>query len=83
MEKLLFLNLGTTELVLFMVVASLAIVPLILTLYCIFDISRSKFNDPLNKVVWMLIVLFVPIIGSILYLAVGRSQKKSFESVSN
>ncbi|WP_424292348.1 PLD nuclease N-terminal domain-containing protein [Daejeonella sp.] len=80
MEKLLFLNLGQAELFLLMLVSLLAIVPLILTLYCIFDISRSKFNDPLNKVLWVLIVLFVPLIGSILYLVLGRSQKKSFES---
>lgn len=80
MENLLFMNLGTPEIILLLLVGGL---PLILTIYCLFDITRSRFKEPLNKLLWVLIVLFVPIMGSILYLVIGRSQKKSFSRITN
>lgn len=83
MEKLLYLNIGASEII--MLIILFGVLPsLILTIYCLFDITRSKFKDPTNKLLWTLIVLFLaPIIGSILYLVLGRSQKISAESVPN
>ncbi|WP_411272782.1 PLD nuclease N-terminal domain-containing protein [Daejeonella sp.] len=80
MENLLFLNLGTTEIFILILVG---VIPFILTVYCLFDITRSTFKEPLNKLLWVVIVIFVPLMGSILYLIIGRSQKKSFHSVQN
>ena len=45
--------------------------------YFLIDISRSKFNDPNNKILWVFIILTAPLIGAILYLLIGRSQKKN------
>ena len=45
-----------------------------LWIYCLVDIVRHKFKNDL-KVVWLLIVLFVPTLGSILYLIIGRTRK--------
>jgi hypothetical protein len=53
---------------------------LILKIYCIIDITRSKFSEPVNKLLWTIIVIFVPLIGEILYLIFGRSQK-NFDKV--
>jgi hypothetical protein len=43
--------------------------------YCLVDIIRSQFKDPLNKLVWILVVLLAPFLGSILYLFMGKSNK--------
>ena len=39
------------------------------------DILRSTFPSTNDKLVWVLIVLFLPIIGAILYFAIGQKQK--------
>lgn len=38
------------------------------------DILRSEFHGN-DKVVWVLVVIFFPFLGSILYFIVGRSRK--------
>ncbi|MDD2271126.1 MAG: DUF4124 domain-containing protein [Desulfuromonadaceae bacterium] len=41
----------------------------------IIDIVRSEFVTPSNKTVWMLLVLFLPLLGMLLYYLFGLSQK--------
>lgn len=69
----MFLNLGTVELVL---ILTFGVVPFGLMLYCLIDIVKSNFKDGTNKLVWVLIVLFAPVIGGLLYLLFGRKQKQ-------
>jgi hypothetical protein len=38
------------------------------------DILRSEFKGN-DKVVWVVVVIFFPFLGSILYFLIGRSQK--------
>jgi len=38
------------------------------------DILRSDFSGN-NKIVWLLAVIFVPLIGAVAYLIIGRKQK--------
>lgn len=40
------------------------------------DIITSKFNEDLMQIVWLLVVFFLPFIGVLLYLLIGRSMKK-------
>ncbi len=49
----------------------LGIIPTIITLI---DILKSKFNGN-DKIVWVLVVLFFNLIGTILYFVIGRKQK--------
>lgn len=70
MENLLFINFGSSEV--FMI---LILIVLTLPLVCIVDITRSKFQTPNANILWIIVVLVAPIIGSILYLTWGRSQK--------
>jgi len=49
----------------------------ILPVWALIDIIRSKFNESNNKIIWVLVVLLLPFLGSILYLAIGRAQKRS------
>ena len=65
MNPLLFLNIGIPELI-----AVLAYP--VLLVYCIVDIVQSNYKNPTEKLIWILVVLFAPCLGSLIYLAVGR-----------
>jgi len=41
----------------------------------IVDIVRSEFISPSNKTVWMLLVILIPLLGMLLYMIFGSSQK--------
>jgi hypothetical protein len=47
------------------------LIVLIIVIVAILDIVKSNLNSE-KKILWILIVLFVPILGSLLYYAVGR-----------
>lgn len=55
----------------------------ILWLWALIDILISKFQDNLMQIVWLLVVFFLPFIGVILYLLMGRSMKLSTDNYSN
>lgn len=55
----------------------------ILWLWALVDILISKFQDNLMQIVWFLVVFFLPFIGVILYLLMGRSMKLSSNHYSN
>jgi hypothetical protein len=72
MHKLLYIGgLGLPEIILLMIPLSY----FALIAYCLVAILRSDFKDNTNKLIWVLVVLLAPFIGSILYLAIGRNSK--------
>lgn len=46
-------------------------------IFTIVDIVRSEFDTPSNKTVWMLLVIFIPLIGMVLYYIFGLGHKCS------
>lgn len=46
----------------------------ILVMWTLVDVLKSEFSGN-NKIVWILAVLFLPFLGSLLYLGIGRNQK--------
>jgi hypothetical protein len=58
-----------------------ALAVLALWAYCIFDVIRTDDTSVQNlpKMFWLLIVIFVPTIGSIAWLLLGRPQGAGFE----
>ena len=46
-----------------------------LIIYCLVDILRGGFKDPFERILWLLIVLFTPLVGSLIYLALGKKRK--------
>ena len=44
-------------------------------IWALIDCLKSDFSDSSTKLIWILVIIFVPIIGSILYLVIGRGQK--------
>jgi hypothetical protein len=57
------------------VLAVLAI-PVAIGILCfaLYDLTQRRFPDGSTKVVWALIILFVPILGPLLYVGVGKRQ---------
>ena len=66
----MFGNLGTGELILILFV----LLPTILWIVALVDILKSEFQG-YNKLIWVVVVIFLPIVGSILYFIIGKSQK--------
>lgn len=54
------------------IVLLLLILPIALFLWAIIDLIKRNFSNSTNKLIWALVIIFVPFIGSILYLIVGR-----------
>ncbi|MGN6726731.1 MAG: PLD nuclease N-terminal domain-containing protein [Tepidisphaeraceae bacterium] len=61
---------GPFELLLLLAFAGAWLRPIV----AIIDLVRRRFIEPPMTIVWLLIVLFVPVIGSILYFLIGRGQ---------
>lgn len=60
---------GIMELIL---LTAVIVVPLFLI--ALVDILKSDFKGN-DKIVWMLVVILLPLLGSLLYFVVGRKQK--------
>ena len=61
----------TWELIILLFILALAVLPTVLALI---DIQKSEFQGN-NKLIWLLVVLFMSIFGAILYFLIGREQK--------
>ena len=57
-----------------------ALTVLVLWIYCIFDVIATDETVMRNlpKIMWLVIVIFVPTIGSIAWLILGRPEKAGF-----
>ncbi|WP_415222220.1 PLD nuclease N-terminal domain-containing protein [Psychroserpens sp.] len=43
-------------------------------MFCLIDILRNQFQKN-DKIIWPLVVILLPILGSLLYLIIGKSKK--------
>lgn len=48
---------------------------LILWIWALVDIMRSRFREESTKILWCVLVIFLPFIGTILYYIIGRGQR--------
>lgn len=53
-----------------------ALLCLVLWVYALVDIINSRFSDENTKIVWILIVILIPFLGTILYFVLGREQRR-------
>ena len=53
-------------------VMPLVVLNLILIIFCIKDLTDRKKTKLLDKKIWMVLIIFVQIIGPVLYLILGR-----------
>lgn len=61
---------GLWQIILILIALGLILLPLI----ALIDILKNEFRDS-NKLIWVLVVLFFPILGSVLYFILGQKQK--------
>lgn len=54
-------------------------IPFLMMVIALIDILRSEFAQPNNKIVWVLVVILLPFIGSLIYFLIGRGQKANFD----
>lgn len=47
---------------------------LILFLWALIDVLRRQFTNPNDKVLWIVLIVFIGWLGPILYLAIGRKK---------
>ena len=55
---------------------TLTILTAVLWIWAFVDISRSRFENPTMKWVWIILILFFPILGSIIYFQFGIKYTK-------
>jgi Phospholipase_D-nuclease N-terminal len=48
---------------------------LVLWIWALADIIRRNFRNSNTKLIWIIIVILIPFLGSVLYLVLGRNQK--------
>ncbi len=53
---------------------ALILLSIALWIYCLIDILKNKFAQN-DKIIWVLVVILIPFIGSILYLFIGKNKK--------
>ncbi|PQJ79628.1 PLD nuclease N-terminal domain-containing protein [Polaribacter porphyrae] len=56
------------------VTQTLLLLALVLFIYALYDVLKNKFINN-NKIIWTLVVLFVPFLGSLFYVIIGRKHK--------
>lgn len=69
-----FIGIGVPEIILILLAAAIIF---LLPIMALVDVVRSEFRGSNDKVIWVLIILFLNIIGAVLYFFIGRNQRIS------
>lgn len=56
-----------------LMIIGLSILALLIQFWAIIDITKSRFNDPKMRTIWLIIVLLGPMFGSILYFQLRKN----------
>ena len=51
---------------------------LVLWLWSVVTVAKAKTKDPLDRIVWLLIVLLLNVVGTLLYLCFGPALEEDF-----
>lgn len=57
-----------------LVIILIGIFIVLIPLIALIDVLTSKFSG-INKIIWVLVILFFPFLGAVVYYFVGRKQK--------
>ena len=66
------IGLGGQELIFILLILG---VLFLLPLIALVDVIRSDFRGSNDKLIWVIVILFLNIIGALLYLVIGRKQR--------
>ncbi|WP_018619287.1 PLDc N-terminal domain-containing protein [Spirosoma luteum] len=68
------IGIGVPELILILLAGA---VVFLLPIMALVDVVRSEFRGQNDKVIWVIVILFLNIIGAALYFFIGRNQRIS------
>lgn len=63
-------------------VVILSITTFVLWLVSFVDVLSGEFKNPNDKLVWLLAIILVPLLGSLVYLFIGRKSKIAVKTTS-
>lgn len=72
---LLFMGLGVQELILIFISLFILLLSLVLPIIALIDIIRSDFKGQNDKLIWVIVILFLNVVGIVLYFFIGRNQR--------
>ena len=49
-----------------------SLIVLVVAIVALVDLLGDRGRAPLNKIIWALIIIFMPLVGALLYLVIGR-----------
>ncbi len=52
----------------------LAVIPVLPNFWSIWDIWTHEFATPEKRIYWLLLAVFAPVIGGVIYIFIGRKQ---------
>lgn len=69
------MGLGGQELILVFIGLSVLAVIFLVPIIALIDVIRSNFQGTNDKLIWVIVILFLNIIGAVLYWTIGRTQR--------
>ncbi|MDR1777106.1 MAG: PLDc N-terminal domain-containing protein [Desulfovibrio sp.] len=54
--------------------AGAALVPMLPTFWSIWHIWAHEFEDPQQRALWLVLVVFAPVVGGLIYICAGRKR---------
>lgn len=51
------------------------LLPMVPTFWAIRDVAHRSFDDPQKKMIWLLIIIFLPVLGGLIYFAFKKFRK--------
>jgi len=73
-NKLYMFGIGVQEIIVMFIALLIPVLAIVLLIWALVDILKSEFTGS-NKIIWVIVVLLLPLLGSILYFAIGTKQK--------
>ncbi len=73
------ITIGIWQTLLLLIIALLVILPVI----AIIDITKGEFKGGNDKLIWILVVLFLNPLGTLLYFLIGKDQKVSLSEINH
>jgi hypothetical protein len=73
-NKLYMFGIGVQEIIVMFIALLIPVLAIVLLIWALVDILKNEFTGS-NKLIWVILVLFLPLLGSILYFTIGTKQK--------
>ena len=70
-----FMGLGGQEVMLIFIALTVLVVTLLVPIIALIDVVRSDFRGQNDKLIWVVVILFLNLIGAVLYWTIGRTQR--------